>query len=305
MKHITISILENMEVYGSRLAAYLSQHENSPFIVQLYLEHPIRGEKWRQADAILMTSSLMDTYKDMLEGNTIIILDEDGRGVEGGEFVYKYQSASVIYERLLSFCIDRGGKRIFEGGRVKKDFAIYVIHTPARGERVTGSVLTMCRRQEAAHRVLYMNLEQIPYFGELLGESGRREGMSDLIYYVKQHKQNIGTRIGMMAVKEEFDYLVPAAAPAELNELDSEEWQYCLESIRSETDYEKVFIDFGMSVPVEAVLNACDQLLVIHGGGQWEKGLMMKFRQIVERMMGAEFGDRIKEIDVMSSEDRV
>lgn len=299
MKHITVIILENAEVYGSRLASYISQHEDSPFIVQLYLEHPVQEDVWRKADAILMASSLMGTYKNLFEESRVIILDEDGKSMEGdGQLVYKYQSAAMIYERLIGFCMDRSGKRIIGNGRMKKEFAVDVIYTPVGGERVTGSVLTLCRQWAAQSCVLYMNLEQVPMFETLLGESDRQEGMSDLIYFLKQRKQNIGARIGMMTVRGEFDYLLPACTPAENGELNVEEWQYCLESIRDETDYEKVIFDFGASVPFAEILNMCTKLIIVYGEGQWEKKLIGRFRHTIKRMMGEDFVEKIKEVNM-------
>lgn len=299
MKHLTVSILENMEVYGSRLAAYISQHEDSPFTVRLYLEHPVQGEVWKQADVVLITSSLTDTYKNISEGSPIMILDEDGKGAEGDEqSVYKYQSAFLIYERLLGFCMDRSGKRIMGNGRMKKEFVINVVYSPGRGKRVMEGVLMLCRQWAGQSRVLYMNLEQVPVFQELLGDSGRQEGMSDLIYFVKQRKQNIGARIGMMTVKGEFDYLLPVDIPAETSELNEDDWKYCMESIRDETEYEQVVIDFGASVPFAEILSMCTKLIIVHGEGQWEKQLTGRFRQMTERMMGADFAAKIREIEM-------
>ncbi len=299
MKYITVAILERTEVYGRRLAAYISQHEDSPFVVQLYLEHPAQGEVWREADVILVTSSLADTYNSLLETDSVIVLDEDGRGAEGDEqFIYKYQSAAVIYERLIAFCMDRSGKRMMGNGRVKREFTVDMIYTPTNGEKVTGAVMTLCRQWAAQCRLLYLNLEPVPMFEEMLGESGRQEGVSDLIYYIKQRRNNIGARIGMIAEKGEFDYLRPAGTPAEIGEMNGEEWQCCLDCIRDETDYEKVVLDFGTTVPPADIFDRCTVCKIVYGKNQWEKKMISRFRQMMEKVMGEDFAGKIEVIEI-------
>ena len=109
MKNVTLLILEKRKSYGERLAAFLGRQAYSPFNIQLYLEHPISDEKWKKADLVLITSSLMALYGEKVKEGNVCILDESGQiiGMEGRN-VYKYQSAGVIYQRLLEFCEENG-----------------------------------------------------------------------------------------------------------------------------------------------------------------------------------------------------
>lgn len=119
MKNVTLLILEKRKSYGERLAAFLGRQAYSPFNIQLYLEHPISDEKWKKADLVLITSSLMALYGEKVKEGNVCILDESGQiiGMEGRN-VYKYQSAGVIYQRLLELCEENGwmlrGKEIME-----------------------------------------------------------------------------------------------------------------------------------------------------------------------------------------------
>lgn len=73
MKNVTLLILEKGKCYGERLAAFLGRQAYSPFNIQLYLEHPISDEKWKKADLVLITSSLMALYGEKVkEGNVCI-----------------------------------------------------------------------------------------------------------------------------------------------------------------------------------------------------------------------------------------
>ena len=67
MKNVTLLILEKRKSYGERLAAFLGRQAYSPFNIQLYLEHPISDEKWKKADLVLITSSLMALYGEKVK----------------------------------------------------------------------------------------------------------------------------------------------------------------------------------------------------------------------------------------------
>lgn len=270
------------------------------------MKHPASVDQWEKADAILMTSSLADMYENFLDGQRVLLLDEEGKGIEDGSAgVYKYQSAAVIYQTLLEFCVDKCGKKLIGSGKNRKRFILMAIYTPIGGERVTESVLAMCRRMAKAERVLYLNMEPVPVFQMLLEGSEKKEGISDLIYYAKQHNRNMGTKLGMMTVKGDFDYLMPAATPVEIGELSIEDWQYCLESIENETDYEKVIMDFGSSVPPAAVLDACAGLKIVSGNSTWERMLIRQFRSILGRLTERDFEEIIEEAGLEKSVDAV
>lgn len=298
MKNITVSIMEEDAVYGQKLAAYISQHEGSPFTVHLYLEHPAGDDGWQQADIIVVSAALKALYGDKGAGRGLLILDEDGKGEHEEAFVYKYQSAAAIYESLLNACMDAGSGYIAGNGRMKKEFVVMAVYTPIGGEQVTRHVLDICRQMAEQSKLLYMNLEQVSVFWELLGERDRQEGVSDLIYYVKQQRGNIGTRIAMLAVKGDFDYLLPAATPIEIAELGGEDWKYCLDCICYETDYEKVVFDFGTSVPPAAVLDACTKLVIVSGNDAWSERLICQFRGILERLTDDNLAEKIDMIDM-------
>lgn len=298
MKNITVAMLENRVVYGERLAAFISRQEESPFNVRLYLEHPAPPEQWIKADIILMTSSLKEIYEKYLDKIQLFVLDEEGNGYDGSsQSVYKYQSAALIYKALIEFCMDRSGKRLMGNGKSGKEWMIIGIYTPVGGEQITSAILSLCRRVAEERKVLYLNLEQVPVFQALLGENERREGISELIYYVKQRSRNLGARLGMMAIKGDFDYLTPAATPFEIGELNEEEWQFCLDRIRSETDYERVIMDFGASVPPGILLDMCSRWLVIRKKKPWEQQLVGQFRQILNCLTDREFEGKIEEIE--------
>ena len=262
MKNMTLVMLENRQGYGERLAAFISRQTDSPFNVHLYLEHPIGDEQWEKADVVLMTSSLMDLYGEKVSNEKVILLDEEGRQAEGeNEYVYKYQSAVKIYGEILKCCADKGNAVVPMGSKGRK-WMLTGIYMPVSSEKRVRSVLEFCRKEGENQKVLYLNLEPVTCFTDLLESDDRKEGISEMIYYVKQRQDNLGTRLGMMVTRAEFDYLMPSANPAEIGELNAEDWQFCLEQLYQGTVYDQVIFDFGAMLPPAVLLEAGDRWII-------------------------------------------
>lgn len=178
---------------AERLAAFISRQTDSPFNVHLYLEHPIGDEQWEKADVVLMTSSLMDLYGEKVSNEKVILLDEEGRQAEGeNEYVYKYQSAVKIYGEILKCCADKGNAVVPMGSKGRK-WMLTGIYMPVSSEKRVRSVLEFCRKEGENQKVLYLNLEPVTCFTDLLESGDRKEGISEMIYYVKQRQDNLGT----------------------------------------------------------------------------------------------------------------
>lgn len=296
MKNMTLVMLENRQGYGERLAAFISRQTDSPFKVHLYLEHPIGDEQWEKADVILITSSLMDLYGEKVSNEKVIILDEEGRQAEGeNDYVYKYQSAVKIYGEILRCCADRGNAVVPTGSRGRK-WALTGIYMPVSSERMVRNILEFCRQEGVDQKILYLNLEPVTCVADLLESGGRKEGISEMIYYVKQRQENLGTRLGMMVTRDKFDYLMPAANPAEIGELNVDDWQFCLEQLYQGTMYDQVIFDFGAMLPPAALLEAGDRWIIASDGTEWEEKLTEKFISIVSRMTEGSFEERVVKI---------
>ena len=296
MKNMTLVMLENRQGYGERLAAFISRQTDSPFNVHLYLEHPIGDEQWEKADVVLMTSSLMDLYGEKVSNEKVILLDEEGRQAEGeNEYVYKYQSAVKIYGEILKCCADKGNAVVPMGSKGRK-WMLTGIYMPVSSEKRVRSVLEFCRKEGENQKVLYLNLEPVTCFTDLLESGDRKEGISEMIYYVKQRQDNLGTRLGMMVTRAEFDYLMPSANPAEIGELNAEDWQFCLEQLYQGTVYDQVIFDFGAMLPPAVLLEAGDRWIIAGDETEWEEKLTERFISIVSRMTEGSLEERVLKI---------
>lgn len=299
MKNVTLLILEKRKSYGERLAAFLGRQAYSPFNIQLYLEHPISDEKWKKADLVLITSSLMALYGEKVKEGNVCILDESGQiiGMEGRN-VYKYQSAGVIYQRLLEFCEENGWMLQGERNHGKKECVCAGIYRPVNNEKSFLKVLEMCRQKGKMGNLLYLNFETVTIFEQYMEGERRQEGLSEIIYYVKQRNSNLGMKVERMAVKGPVEYIAGAAMPMEMWELEEEDWRFCLERLCKDTKYDQILLDFGTVMPPGIVMDSCDEWYVAGEHAPWSEQLTERFLKAAGKAAGEGFSEKVKRLNV-------
>ncbi len=307
MKNMTVVILEKSRVYGERLAGYISRREDSPFNVTLYLTHPVSAEQLKKADVIVMSSFLEDIYGSGLlpDRERLFILDEEGENGENDsetESVYKYQSASFIYDKLVGFALDRSGKHLIGNGGMHKDTEIVAVYIPVCGQSQSAAVTAWCRRAASERKVLYLNLWPVSIFGGFGGgeeENYEKDGITELIYYAKQGVKHLGSLTEKMAVKGKPDYLLPARSPADIYEMKGSEWEECIARIREETDYDMIVMDYGPGMPGAEVLDMCGKVLTVSSGSEWEEKMIAQFADRAGQVTESCLSDKIERTEAV------
>ena len=295
MKTLTLVILETDPDYGGRLAKYISSREDSPFLVRLFLTHPCPAGELLQADAVVSDAALWPQYQDLPRTCPVLVLTEDGADPDGADAsAYKYSSASLLLDALQRCFLDHSGRALSPEILSSRSFRISALYTPACGPEASSAVLALIRESARSHSVLYLNMEQVPSRITIQEDSG--EGLSALIYYLKQYRENLGARISMMVRREDFDFLLPAEYPGELLELSASDWRQLADALQRDTTYEQVFFDFGAALPCTDALPCCDEILVLHGGSQWDSDMADRFSLLLERAGGEDIRERIRVI---------
>ncbi|MCR4672771.1 MAG: hypothetical protein K5637_06015 [Lachnospiraceae bacterium] len=295
MKNITIELYESKKEYGKKLAYFLGREKDSPFIVKLFLDHPA-ADSGDPGDIAAVSSDLWPLYRETFRGRSVVILDEDGTCSEQGiKTIYKYQSARKIYRLLLDCSLEQKGQ---SGAYVRgfdDEFELISIFTPCPTRESSEQVLSMCADMNASARILYLNFEPVSAFWKLTGRLFPSEddgipgeelspdipGMSELLYYIRQYHGNIGPRIQTLALKGIFDFLMPPENTAELPELTAADWNCLIDSVRDDTGYQCLVLDFGASLPPKAAALRSSSIRVISSGTVWEEILTDRFREIM------------------------
>ena len=296
MKTLTLVILENDPDYGMRLSKYISSREDSPFLVRLFLTHPCPSGELLHADAVIADASLWPQYRELPRSCPVLILTEDGSKTESADAsAYKFSSASLLLDALQRCFLDHSGRTLSpEMLSARSSFQITALYTPSCGPDASAAVLALIRETAGSNSVLYLNMEQVP--SRITVQEASGEGLSALIYYLKQYRENLGARIDMMVHRGDFDYLLPAEYPGELGELSSDDWRQLAEALQRDTSYEQVYFDFGAALPAADALPCCSEVLVIHGGSSWEEAMTGRFTQLLVHAGGEEVSSRIRVI---------
>lgn len=295
MKTLTLLILETDPDYGERLAKYISSREDSPFLVRLFLTHPCPAGELLQADAAVADAALWPQYRSLPRSCPVLVLTEDGAQADGADAsAYKYSSASLLLEALQRCFLDHSGRALSPESLLTRSFQISALYTPSCGPEASAAVLAQIREAAGSRTVLYLNMEQVP--SRITVQEDPGEGLSALIYYLKQYRENLGARISMMVRHDDFDYLLPAEYPGELGELSASDWRQLAEAFQRDTSYEQVFLDFGSSLPAAESLACCDEILVLHRGSPWESEMTDRFSRLLERAGGDDIRERIRVI---------
>ena len=270
MKNIRVGIFETEAAYGKRLAGFISGYDRSPFITGLYLEGPAEDIR-EAADVMIITSSLWPGCREIARGLPVLVLDEDGMMPVSDccVTIFKYQSAAAIYDALTDLCLNTGRWRMAFRDSGEKAFEVWGIFRPARSRQAlqdTGTYLTALSGQE---KMLCISLE--PVFGGMTEADENLCSMSEVIYYLKQGRAGLGSRIAMMAKGEAYDIILPAQVYSEVTDLKAEEWDRLITALREETDYGRLVFDFGCGPVPEAVFACLTHMKILHRNDPWEK----------------------------------
>lgn len=174
------------------------------------------------------------------------------------DVIYKYQPAEVMVKDFLQVC--RYGVQGVAGS-LTKPVKLYGVYSPIGrcGKTLLALVMGMIMAEEK--RTLYVSLEEWPGFGRILGEY---QGMdiSDLIYYSKQGKQNLGMYLnGMLQVVKDLKILPPVKRAPDIQELTQEEFQKLLQEVKQTGEFDVIIIDFGHQIrQVLAVMEQLERL---------------------------------------------
>jgi len=196
--------------------------------------------------------------------------------------IYKYQSAEVIIQELLSYYPISGslGEIINPIDKKVKIISVYSLGGETYRQKFA---LALASGYANLKKTLFINLNLYQVLPELLGHS-TENGLSDILYYLKQNNPNINFKI-KEAIKKynNLDYIDGVSFALDLNEINAEDMRLCLKELSSEADYETIILDVGyISHAVLDLFQCSQELLLITGEGLWEKAMYEDYhRQLI------------------------
>lgn len=202
-------------------------------------------EKKKEIDVYLGSCYLNSTERKELQVRQTLYFSQGERIEESeGEVIYKYQPAECIIKEFLEICHFSGG---ISGTRLPKDIKILGVYSPIGRCGKTSLALVMGQLLAQNYKAVYVNLEEWPGFERIIGVYDGMD-ISDLIYYIKQDKEELGMYInGMLLEVNQLKILPPVKMAPDIQEL-GEEVNRLLQEVAKSDCYDVVLVDFGRQI---------------------------------------------------------
>lgn len=205
----------------------------------------------------------------------------------GEKSIFKYQSWDAILNQVLEVTMDGG--ELAGKGCVRGEGKLLGIYSPVHRIGKTKFALELGTELAREGPVLYLNLEEYSggsyYFPENM-----EHNLSDLLYYVRQDKGNIGLRLSAMAGRiSEVDYILPIPVMQDLRAVEEAEWLRLFHKIFEHSIYKSVLLDLGDGVNgLYQILRHCHTVYTLYGDDEISQA---KLRQYTENLRRTGFED--------------
>ena len=180
----------------------------------------------------------------------------------------------------------RGAVRLRDEPMVRGMIGIY---SPVHRIGKTKFALRLGQKLARQIPVLYLNLEGYSggahYFQE-----GADKDLGDLLYFLKQERDDWGLKLTAMAVRKNgMDYILPMKNEQDLRSVRGEEWIRLLDMIMEKCLYEAVILDLGDAVcGLYDILRKCDRIYTPY---ICESAAEAKMEQYEENLRTAGYAD--------------
>lgn len=245
-----LAILDREEDFLYGISKYFQERLSKTFDIYSFHQKEalvkFSEDKKKEIQVFLGSVCLSEKEQKQLNVKQAIYLSE-GNKAEAGEtpVIYKYQPIEGIMKNFLEICqFTKDMGRVSVKGSVR----FFGVYSPVGRCGKTSLALVMGQVLAQKQRVIYVNLEEWPGFERIIGGY---EGLdiSDLIYYIKQGKKELGMYLnGMTVTLNQLKILPPVKKAPDIQEAEAKEIEMLLEEIVSSGEYDIVLVDFGSQI---------------------------------------------------------
>lgn len=253
MVKISLVIVEPDRPYITSLTDFLSERYGDKLKITCFTEVQYLEkyfQKNRKIDILLIKPEMFyeEIPKQLI--NNIIILSgkKDLTEFNGYSIVKKYQTGEDLYNELLNIyeTNNSGNDQIAENPN--KEVNITTVYSPIGGIGKTSIAialaLTLCKLSKA---VLYLNLEDIQSTPAFFNCTCSRN-LSDLLYFVKDRNDKFQEKLQSIVLKDissGLNYFGPVDSVLDIEDLNSEDTKFLMESLYKTNRYEYIIIDLS------------------------------------------------------------
>ena len=260
MEEINLVICDKEICYANRLADNISMRRELNVRVFTCSNISMAIKLQKEIHILVVDESCRYEERCQIHAKQTYVLGR-GKIIDKGEketAIFKYQCADEIIRRIFQSYVEHTNANIMRSAQAERTRMI-AVYSPIHRVGKTKFAISLGKEYAKSKRVLYLNLEEYAGFG-----GGEHEGLhlGDLLYYIKQGNQNLGSRLQAAANKmEQLDYIDPIVMVSDLKDVTQEEWEKLFHQIGENSNYDYVILDLGDSVQgLFAILARCDKI---------------------------------------------
>ena len=232
--------------YAKNLMQAVSSHRELGFQMHLFqdTEHLEAFSQQKQVHILLLGEAARRTEQQMnADRRYVLIKGEDSGLLPDERGIFKYQSADRILSLILEEALD--GEVMQGRYKGRGEGQLIGVYSPVHRIGKTKYALELGRELSKEGPVLYLNLEEYSGTSYYFPEE-TEHNLTDLLYYLRQDKANIGLRISAMAGRSgALDYISPMPVIQDLRAVEEAEWLRLFEALFDQSIYKSVILDLG------------------------------------------------------------
>ncbi len=291
MIQLKIAVLDEDRQYLEQLQAFLIRKKDVFFRLNTFDSLNAYLDSGEGFDAVLTTEVFWEELVEKTKKGKIILLHEGWipTKAEGAFAIAKYQAADNLFRQISALLWQENAKshkRMFA-----KTSRLVGVYSPVHvGNQMLFS-MTMARLLGEQEKVLYVNLMEHSGFYSLT-EAVAEKDIGDLLYGMMELEHNF--TMGLHSIRQtyaNFDYIPPAVNPEHLSEIPRSLYEKLFFSLKHQSGYDVVIVDFGMVfLGFAETLSILESLYCLGKGGKVNQCRMAEFEEYLtkETSCGAE-----------------
>lgn len=292
MKKRLIGLLDNEEMYASRLSRYLSESRKFPYSVCVFTTLGA-FEEYGEKDKFEFLLAAEECIPHNYRGN-ILCLCEDRESVG----IYKYSSADTIIDEIIRIT----GDEIKEENKNEQDSktSFVGVFSPVGRSFKTSFSMVLGQILAKKYRVLYLNFES--FSGMSVASSQRdKADLSDLLYYFKNLKKDFRRKFAeSIQTVNGLEYISPAFYYLDLSYVTAEEWSEFLKMIKELGEYDYVILDLNdyLQGIFDVFLRKCDIIYTMTGGDSRAASKIFQYEEMLKYYEYSDVIDKTRKLRI-------
>lgn len=297
MKKVTVAICEVNDAYRERLTEYFIRKKAGQIQVSGFsTKKSYLQNKNKKFDIVLWSRGFEGIEQQENKSELYIYMSTAPQMEEAVKpVIFKYQSADEIMRSMFEYYLQLKKPDTYVSRKNKEIIGIY---SPTRSRMQTPFALTLAQMLAGEKKILYVNFSEWAGFGNWLKEEYHRD-LADLLYLISGYGNQLqGTLECVLHSINRIDYIPPISDGQLLYKIREEDYLALLHLLTEKTDYEVIFLDFGVMVPgFFSLLEQCTSIYSVIDQGELAKS---QCRQFEISLMKAEMTHLAEKLEYVS-----